>query len=196
MGLCNPGDQPGIVQWQRQEPGSTEWESLGYFSAEPCPDGEDDAAAATPPGEADIREAATRLIAAPDGFEVQPPNLVSYVNADNIVYLNPQSQTHHDVILGFDVWIQASPAEFEWDFGDGTDPYVTTDPNRAYPDHSYSHIYHQPGDYLITLTTGWEASYSFTGPDGPWTSIDGYLTTINQSDPLTVRQLRSRLVNN
>lgn len=198
FGLCASEGQTGLVyEVHRQDAGSDHWESLGLYGAGICDEDDgDEPATAQPPSAAQIREEAARLIVAPDGFNIQPPNLVSYVNADNIVYIEPEPQTIQANVLGFDVWIHAAPVNYEWDFGDGSNPFNTTDPGQPWPDHSFSHIYTHPGEYIITLTTRWEATYSFNSPDGPWLAMDGMLTTTNQSEPLTVRELRSRLVNN
>ncbi|NMR20190.1 hypothetical protein [Cellulomonas fimi] len=139
-----------------------------------------------------------RLPLTPSTLSVQPPNGWTLVNIDTLAYTDDATQTLTATVLGTPVLIRATPARFAWDFGDGTDPLVGTDPGRPYPDATIGHTYRTAGTRQITLTTTWTADYQVTGTQvtgtGGWTPVTGTATTTTTSPPLTVHTARARLV--
>lgn len=55
-----------------------------------------------------------------------------------------------------DVWLRPS---FVWSFGDGS-VYATTENGAPYPTGPIHHTYAKPGNYLVTLITTWNGTYT------------------------------------
>ncbi|WP_191829527.1 hypothetical protein [Cellulosimicrobium arenosum] len=139
------------------------------------------------------REFATLPIEA-SAIVVQPPNGWTLVNVPTITYTQDEDQVLAAALLGIPVEIRAVPDEFAWDYGDGSDALVTSDPGAAYPDESVTHTYEQPVDAVtIGLTTTWSGQFRIAGSP-TWTDIPGEATTQSAADPLQVYEARSRLV--
>ncbi len=134
-----------------------------------------------------------RLPLTPSSLSVQPPSGWTLVNADTVVYTDDAEQTLATTVLGIGVSIRATPARFTWDFGDGVGSLTTTDPGRPWPEHTLAHRYSAEGTHRITLTTTWTAVFQVAGTTS-WEPVVGTATTTSASDPLTVYEARSRLV--
>lgn len=124
---------------------------------------------------------------------VQPSGGWSLVNLPTIVYADGAVQEYAATVLGTPVVIRATPIRYSWDFGEGLDPLVTTDPGRPYPDQTVSRPYGKPGTYTVTLTTTWSAQYRADGAVD-WLPVAGTATTTTTAPPLTVYEARSHLV--
>lgn len=124
---------------------------------------------------------------------VQPSGGWSLVNLPTIVYADGAVQEYAATVLGTPVVIRATPLRYSWDFGEGLDPLVTTDPGRPYPDQTVSRPYGKPGTYTVTLTTTWSAQYRADGAVD-WLPVAGTATTTTTAPPLTVYEARSHLV--
>lgn len=124
---------------------------------------------------------------------VQPSGGWSLVNLPTIVYADGATQEYAATVLGTPVVIRATPIAYSWDFGEGLDPLVTTDPGRPYPDQTVSRPYGKPGTYAVTLTTTWSAQYRTDGAVD-WLPVAGTATTTTAAPPLTVYEARSHLV--
>ena len=61
-------------------------------------------------------------------------------------------------IIGEIVDVTLRPS-FTWSFGDGS-TYSTTENGGPYPTGSIRHAYSQPGNYLVSLLTTWNGSYT------------------------------------
>src|SRR5690606_5124105 len=85
-----------------------------------------------------------------------------------------------------------SPALYTWDFGDGSPPLTTTDPGRAWPDHTVSHIYRAPTTARISLRTEWDAVFRVEGTD-VWVPVTGRAVTTATTDPIDVVTAPPRL---
>ncbi|UFU01822.1 PKD domain-containing protein [Ruania suaedae] len=131
----------------------------------------------------------------PGGVQIQPENRSwTAVNIDTIAYTSGDPQVLSTQVLGFDVAVRATPVEFAWDFGDGSDPLVTTDPGLPYPDHTVSHIYAAAAEEVsVALTTTWVGEFQVAA-QGPWIPIAGTAQTTSVSDPFSVEEIRTRLV--
>ncbi|WP_449386256.1 PKD domain-containing protein [Cellulomonas soli] len=122
------------------------------------------------------------------------------VNATNVIYTDAGQQQFTTDLLGYTFEVVVTPTTYTWDFGDGTNPLVTTDPGEAFHpgdgdrlEKYLTHVYTQPGTGQITLTTTWSGRYRI--PDlTDWQDVLGTATTTTTSRPLTIEERRSHLV--
>lgn len=121
------------------------------------------------------------------GLSYRPIEINPVVNLPFIVMTDSASQVLETVILGIPVTIEATPTSFKWDYGDGSAPFSTSDPNKLYPDHSYEHTYQHTGKVQVTLVTTWQGRYQL--PGGSWQPIPGTTTTTETSPVITVTEL-------
>ncbi|WP_139185751.1 hypothetical protein [Sanguibacter gelidistatuariae] len=115
------------------------------------------------------------------------------VNMITIVYTDAQPQVITTTLLGQPVTVRATPRDFVWDWADGSTPTATTDAGAPWPDHTVAYAYARTGDYTVTMTTTWTGEYSLDG-GVTYTPITGTASTVSTAPPLTVKELRSHLV--
>ena len=125
-----------------------------------------------------------RLPLAAPVLNIQPDRPEVFVNMPTIAYTDPTVQTFTTTLLGYPIEVEATPARFTWDFGDGTRPLVTTSPGHPYPDHDVAHPYAHEGTFTITLTVEHTGRYR----------IAGTATTTADAGPITAEEHRSHLV--
>lgn len=146
---------------------------------------------------ADLLDAAARAFAslpiAPSPLHVQPPDGWTLINVDTITYTEDTPQEFETELLGVPVVIRAVPAEFTWDYDDGSAPLVTDHPGAPYPDNSVGHTYTAPGEATIDLTTTWRGQFQIAGTT-TWTDVPGSATTSTSAGPITIHEARTRLV--
>lgn len=130
---------------------------------------------------------------APSTIWVGPPGGWLPVNMVNVVYTDAAAQTLTTTILGQPVLVRATPVSYAWDFGDGNEPLVTTDPGKPHPDHTVSTTYTKVGVYTTTMSTTWSGEFSLDG-GATYTAIAGTAQTTSTGTPVTVTELRSFLV--
>lgn len=132
-------------------------------------------------------------IASPEAHR-QPATGDVLVNKPLIVYTEPDVERRFRTSLfGYGIDVVATPLEYTWDFGDGTE-LTTTSPGAPYPSFELTHDYRAPGAATVTLTTTWEGQYRVDeDPDGEWRDIDGTAVTTVALDPFEVVELRTRL---
>lgn len=118
--------------------------------------------------------------------QLQPADGRGLVDMDLIVFTEPTPQVLSTTVLGIPVTVHATPARYTWDFGDGSDPLVTTDPGAPFPDQTVARAYRSAGTYQLTLTTTWTGTYQVNGT-GPWHTVTGNATTT--SAPVTTEAL-------
>lgn len=118
--------------------------------------------------------------------QVQPADGRGLVNMDLIVFTDPTPQSLSTTVLGIPLTVRATPVGYAWDFGDGSDPLVTTDPGAPYPHQTLARPYRTEGTYQLTLVTTWAGTYQVNGT-GPWHTVTGTATTT--SPPLTTQAL-------
>ena len=182
---CPGGTTPSLPvfgRWVSQVSGLAEpWTNLKWYT---CPD------------EADIRALVldewTSLAPTPTPLNLQPNTGWVYATVPTIAFTDDTPLIHQATLLGVPVRIRATPSQFTWSWGDGSET-DTADAGSPYPDYSVSHTYlHFEGEVEVALQTTWSGDYSVNG--GPWIGIDGTLTT--QSGPVTVEvhDPQSRLV--
>ena len=149
------------------------------------------------PGDASLVEVTAeefrRLPVAPSIPQYQPANGRGLVNMDLIVYTDPAPQVLSTTVLGVPVTVRATPAQFSWEFGDGSAPLMTTDPGAPYPHYSVAHPFRRAGTYEVQLTTTWRGEYQLNG-EGAWYPVAGTVTTSSAPFSETVVEARSRLV--
>jgi len=134
-----------------------------------------------------------RLPIAPSVLNVQPDAPQVLVNMPTIVFTDPAMQSFTTALLGFPVEVEATPTRFVWDFGDGSDPIVTTSPGHPYPDQDVSYPYPRVGTYVISVTTEFTGRYRVAGTT-TWLAVAGTATTATTSDPIEAVEARAHLV--
>lgn len=122
---------------------------------------------------------------------VQPGSGRTLLNVPTNVYVEAEVAVIPTTVLGTPVRVRATPAEFEWEFGDGH-RLSTGDPGAPYPDLRTTHTYTAPGSVRLTLTTTYRGEYSVAG--GPWLPIDGTASVASPAEPLVVVAARAQLV--
>ena len=146
---------------------------------------------------ADLAQAAAREFASlkiqPSPLHVQPPDGWTLINVDTITYTEDTPQEFDTTLLGVPVTLRAVPAEYSWNYDDGTDPLVTDAPGAPYPNHTVAHTYTAPGTATITLETTWAGQFQITGTP-TWTHVPGTATTETSTDEITIHEARTRLV--
>jgi hypothetical protein len=96
-------------------------------------------------------------------------------------------------LFGIPVEIRAVPSTYSWDFGDGSEPLVTTDAGAPYPAHTVAHAYVKRGKVTISLTTTWHGQFRLAG-EPTWHDVAGEGTTVSSSGSLEILEARARLV--
>ncbi|UFU04994.1 hypothetical protein [Ruania halotolerans] len=131
----------------------------------------------------------------PGEVRIQPEDQSwTLVNIDTIAFTSGDQQVLSTQVLGFPVAVRATPVEFVWDFGNGSEPLVTTDPGARWPDHTVSYVYTRPVDEVsVSLTTTWVGEFQVNG-QGPWIPIAGTAQTVSESDSFSVEEVSTRLV--
>lgn len=122
----------------------------------------------------------------PAGLTIQPTTR-TYVSVPTLAHATTPHQHLTVTILGRTVPIDVNAQTYTFDFGDNTPPLTTTTPGAPYPDTTNHHTYLHPAPAVtITLTTTWSATATnpFTGQT---LTINGIITTREQSPPLQVR---------
>jgi hypothetical protein len=134
-----------------------------------------------------------RLPLTPSGPSYQPADGRGLVNMPLIVFTDASVQQLQTVVLGVPVTVRATPVSFAWDFGDGSDPLVTTDPGAPYPHQTVTHTYLTAGSYSVSLSTTWRGEFQVNG-QGPWLPVAGTARTTSTPFVETVEAAPSHLV--
>lgn len=125
-------------------------------------------------------------------LNLQPGTGWVYATVPTIAFTDDEPLIHDATLLGVPVRIRATPAEFAWSWGDGSET-VTADAGSPYPDYSLSHTYlYVEGAVEVALVTTWSGDYSVNG--GPWIDIEGTITTLSGPVAVEVYDPQSRLV--
>ncbi len=139
-----------------------------------------------------VRREFERLAWPTSELELQPPDGQTLVNFDtNFFTDNTEPTTRSVTLLGQRVEIEATPAEYTWDFGDGTSD-TTSSPGAAYPDLDVTHEYAAAGRVSPSVATTYQGRYRING--GGWQQIPGSLTLDGEPEALRVRSASPRLV--
>jgi hypothetical protein len=194
-----PGQQPPVAYaYQRQDPGTTGWVTVGFW----CPQSQ---VPTQVPNAATVRDQVLRLLPrVAIGTTGSPATLV---NLQTVLWAATVARRSlgRVTIVGQPVWLRIALAHATWTFGDGTSE-VTDDPGKAYdpdgdpcaqvmcPDY-YGHVYRATGHVTISLRVSWQATYSLDGAHFVPVDPDP-LTGPASTHPLLVRQARAILVPN
>lgn len=124
-----------------------------------------------------------------------------YINRHTNVFAQTEAQTISREMLGYEVDVRATPAEFHWDYGDGS-TRTTYDPGGPFADGDAagrtdaetitSHVYVETGRFDVRLNTTFIGEYRIDG--GPWTAIYGSTTIASSPGQADIWQLSSRNV--
>lgn len=138
-----------------------------------------------------LDEAAFRRLKLPAaGLHLQPMGRPVLINVETNSYASADAVTLTTTLLGTAIEVQATPARFTWDYGDGT-VRTTSDPGHPYPNMTVAHVYTRPGRYQVTLTTTYTGRYRVQGsPD--WLPVDG--TAEVASQPVMLEAIETRAV--
>lgn len=123
---------------------------------------------------------------------IQPPDGVTLVNFDTNFYTtSTRPLTRTVTLLGRQVTIEATPAEFTWHFGDDHH-HTTTSPGAAYPDLQITHNYQRKGTYRPSLATTYTGR--FRVGTNPWRNIPGTVTITGTPQDLRAIEATPTLV--
>ncbi len=125
------------------------------------------------------------------GVHVQPSSRRTLVNVPTNVYVEAEPIELDTTVLGLQVRVRATPAWYEWDYGDGT-TLRTTDSGDPYPTLKTAHVYKSAGVVRLRLSTAYSGEYSVEG--GPWLPVDGVAIVQSSAISVEVSEAISRLV--
>ncbi|UZN03492.1 hypothetical protein [Cellulomonas sp. S1-8] len=182
--LCDPADwQP--PRWRSYlDPGATAWSPWEQVDYGTCP--ADRVPAMTAEDFRRLPLPAPTLVMQPEGDWV-------LVNIETVVRTDPTPVVLVTDLLGHQLEVEARPSLFTYDFGDGSDPLVTRDAGKAWPDFTTHHVYEAPGQAAITLTTTWTGRYRLVGTQD-WLEVSGTAQTSTAGQPFRIEERTSRLV--
>lgn len=131
------------------------------------------------------------LLASASHQERAPHTLKNY---HTNFWVDPNPQTFNTTIGGVPVEVRATPINYTYHYGDGTN-ITTTNPGYELGQDVWdqetgtSHQYTEPGDYEFSVTTFFRGEFSVAG--GPWQVMEG--TGEVTSDPQLVRVWRTEV---
>lgn len=128
-----------------------------------------------------------------------------YLNRHVNVFADVDTQVISEQMLGYDVDIRALPAQFHWDYGDGT-TRSTADPGAALPEYdsagfevskidtetATSHAYAETGRFPVTVETVFLGEYRIDG--GAWIAIPGSATLVSEPGEADIWRTSTRNV--
>ncbi|GAB3186509.1 hypothetical protein [Nesterenkonia suensis] len=195
-----------------------------------CPPEEDEP---DPEDEPDVSEAPGDEVAEPEEVEAEeapppPPTITTadflelpfepaevafepdllgfgYLNRHVNIFAEVETQVISEEMLGYDVDIRALPAQFHWDYGDGT-TRTTSEPGAQLPEFDSagfevdktdtetvtSHAYAETGRFPVTVDTVFLGEYRIDG--GPWIAIPGSATRTSEPGEADIWRISARNV--
>jgi hypothetical protein len=142
-----------------------------------------------------VQHAFERLAWPASPLVVQPPDGKTLVNFDTNFYTtNTAPSTRTVTLIGQQVTIEATPTQYVWHFGSGSDDgdRATTDPGAAYPDLRITYRYLHVGDVNPSVDTTYSGRYRVG--NGPWRQIPATLTVAGAPVALQVVSATPHLV--
>ena len=115
---------------------------------------------------------------------IQPDQGRHTVNMPVVVATTARQHVVSGDLLGFAFHVRFTPVSHAFDYGDGSAPYVTGDPNTPYPNQRFWHEWWTIGDKTISVTTTWSGAYQVAG--SAWVEVPGTLETTVSSEPQRV----------
>lgn len=119
------------------------------------------------------------------GISIEPDHEEYIIRLPVIVVTDPSPQVVETDVLGTQILVRATPETYTWEWGDISEPTVTTDPGKSYPEHTVFHEYVTLGAHTITLTTTWTGEYSIDG-GSTWQPVNGTAETTDTAEPITI----------
>lgn len=139
-----------------------------------------------------IRRAFAELKLPAGELVIQPPDGLTLVNFDTNFYTTSTAPIARTVtLLGQRVTLEATPATYHWDFGDGRE-LSTSEPGAPYPRLDVTHSYLRTGTYRPSLSTTYTGRYRVGG--GAWQQIPGTVTIDGAGRPLRAIEAQPKLV--
>lgn len=139
-----------------------------------------------------IRRAFAELRLPAGELVIQPPDGLTLVNFDTNFYTTSTAPIARTVtLLGQRVTLEATPATYHWDFGDGR-KLSTSEPGAPYPRLDVTHSYLRTGTYRPSLSTTYTGRYRVGG--GAWQQIPGTVTIDGAGRPLRAIEAQPKLV--
>jgi hypothetical protein len=114
------------------------------------------------------------------GVDHMEPNGWFVTGLDANFFVTGGASTRNGTLLGYPASVRFTPIRWRWTYGDGAGATRSTPGApwaaqgiREFDPTSTSHVYDNAGTYVIDLTIGYHADYSFSG--SAWAPIDGVL---------------------
>jgi len=139
--------------------------------------------------EADFR----RLPLPKPALTVQPDRGWVLVNKETVVYSSDEPTTLRTTLAGHRLEVEATPAAFDWVFGDGAELH-TTDPGKAWPHQTVEHTYKNLGSAEVSVTATWTGRYRVEGAT-TWRDVVGTAATTATSGEFQIVERRAYLSN-
>jgi len=129
------------------------------------------------------------------GSQVEPSNGYLLVSMPtNVFTTSTDTVVLPTTLAGIPIQVQATPARWSWDFGDGAGSVGPSSlPGAAYPTLTHTYVYPAGGDFEITMTTHYTGEYSLDG-GVTWLPIVGEATVDSPAFPVEVLTGRNALV--
>jgi len=124
---------------------------------------------------------------------VQPDRGWVLVNKETVVYSSDEPATLRTTLAGHKLEVEATPAAFDWVFGDGGKLH-TTDPGKAWPHQTVEHTYSKLGSAKVSVTATWTGRYRVAGAT-TWRDVVGTAATTATSNEFQVVERRAYLSN-
>ena len=124
---------------------------------------------------------------------IQPPDGRTLVNLEtNFLTTTTGATTQTVTLLGHQVEIEATPADYAWHFGDGASQ-SGADPGAAYPDLRITHVYEEAG---VTVSPSVDVTYQgrYRVDGQQWVPIPDTLTVAGTPVALQVLSATPHLV--
>ncbi|MFP5359566.1 MAG: hypothetical protein ACLGHM_03610 [Actinomycetes bacterium] len=181
---CPAGMTPRMPLWVRQQADDGTWSPWTLLVWYTCPSEADLLAL--------VEREWTELRPEPSRIALQPGDGRVYATVPTIAMADDSPQLHSAVLLGAEVDIRATPANYTWHWGDG-ETTTTSDPGAPHPNATVTHAYGRALDEAtVSLTTTWAGEYRVAG--GAWIAFDTVIDTSSPGVGIEVLHPRARLV--
>jgi hypothetical protein len=131
-------------------------------------------------------------------LEIQPVGGRTLVNFETNVYTTLKTEPRIKTVrlAGRLVQIEATPVEFTWHWGDGSDPSESEGPGAPHVDGVPHEAFHEYTDAGVTVRPSVDVTYRgrYKVEDDPWESVHETLTVEGTPVPLEVITARVHLV--